>query len=77
VPQIFFLRKKQKQGHHYNKVKKTTTMKVFYTVAILAAAGLLHKGVCADKAKIADVAVSTCVCHFNNITLVCFATRQG
>lgn len=32
-------------------------MKVFYTVAILAAAGLLHKGVCADKAKIADVAV--------------------
>mmetsp|Transcript_8371 Transcript_8371/g.12206 ORF Transcript_8371/g.12206 Transcript_8371/m.12206 type:complete len:242 (+) Transcript_8371:304-1029(+) len=31
-------------------------MKLFYTMAILAAAGLLHKGVCADKAKIADVA---------------------
>ena len=52
-------------------------MKVFYTMAILAAAGLLQKGVCADKAKIAKVAVSTCACHSNNIISVCFATRQG
>ena len=33
-------------------------MKVFSTMAILGAAGLLQKGVCADKAKKADYDVS-------------------
>jgi len=39
-------------------------MKVFYTIAILAAAGIQHKGVFADKVKIADNAVSTYVDQF-------------
>lgn len=33
-------------------------MKEFYTMAIIAATCLLHEAVCADKVKIANVAVS-------------------
>ena len=52
-------------------------MKVFNTMAILAAAGLLYKGVCADKAKIADAIVSKQACHFKKIISVRVAKRQS